>query len=566
MFAERAERLFLRLSTKLPDTRRVTFENQPHIAMLRSQLSKIHEETALSPMQVDLFGQITRALRDRASLSDLLRQTVDGLILWLSVERGLLLTRATTAEGEVKLVPRVARGLSRDDLRGEQLQLSMTLAKRAMDTLEPVVAVDAADGADISSSIAILKLRSVLAVPLIARGKTLGVVYLDDRVRRGAFGPKEIAWVRLLATQAALAISDRMDQIRERRLTRSALAAKRRLEESLHATESALEQALASQPAVDVRGFRHDYREIVGQSAPLRKVLSMLDRLADSSDPNLSVLIAGESGTGKELIARAIHRTGPRRSGPFVAENVSAMPEPLLESALFGHVRGAFTGADKSRSGLFVAANGGTLFLDEIGEMSLSMQAKLLRALQEREVRALGSDRTTRIDVSIISATHRNLEELVSHGKFRQDLLYRLAVISVDLPPLRERREDIPPLVHHLLSIHAPKGRRVRITKSALTQLMSAPWPGNVRQLDNELRRAVLLAGDTIDVEHLSVTQGAFDGAGSFRDQMDMFEKKLVARAISDTGGNVSAAAKVLGVSRFGLQKMLKRLGISALE
>jgi transcriptional regulator with PAS, ATPase and Fis domain len=293
-------------------------------------------------------------------------------------------------------------------------------------------------------------------------------------------------------------------------------------------------------------------------------MLKLVDRVASSEVP---VLLVGESGSGKELIARAIHRNGSRSSGAFVAENCGAIPETLLETTLFGHVRGAFTGAARPRAGLFEVADRGTLFLDEIGEMSLGMQAKLLRALQDGEIRPVGSDRARKVSVRLITATHRNLAAMVASSKFREDLYYRLNVISVSIPSLRDRASDVPLLVNHFLAQHAGK-RRVRISKAALDRLAAHGWPGNVRQLENEVRRALVLADDLILPEHLSPElhgQGEPRGVEelNLRRRLDALEVELVTIALRRTEGNQTRAAELLGLSRFGLQKMMKRLEIS---
>jgi len=559
--AERLARRVARLEEDVPLRYRATFAAMPWVASSRGAEGRV-EDLGLAQGQIELLAAISRGLRDRTSLGDLLRQVVDGLVLWVGVERGLLLLRAPDGS----LVPRVGRGLSRDDLRGDQLALSKTLAKRALDTLEPVVAVDASGDAAVTASIHALRLRSVLAVPLVARGEALGVVYLDDRIRRGAFGPREVAWVRLLATQAAAAIADARDALRLRRLARRAERARVQLEKALAKTESELMIARAE---LAPRGTRHKYNAIIGDGAAIRQMLALVDRVTDAADARIPVLIAGESGTGKELIARAIHENGPRKRGPFVAENCGAIPEPLLESTLFGHVRGAFTGADRARIGLFEIANGGTLLLDEIGEMSLAMQAKLLRVLQEAEVRPVGGERSTKIDVRVIGATHRDLEAMVRDGRFREDLYYRLAVVTVTVPPLRDRTEDLPALIEHFVRRYG-NGRKLRVTRAAVGVLAAAPWPGNVRQLENELRRAMVLCDDVLDVEDLSPDlrvprRGGRDGGPpGLRDQLDALERRLVVEALRRAAGNQTHAAKALGVSRFGLQKMMKRLGLAA--
>jgi len=520
-------------------------------------------ESSFSAEQVGDVEGLVRALGRRDELRSLLRQVVDALVLWTGVERGLLLLRAPGG----RLMPRAARNLARSDLSGVQLELSRSLAERALEVGEPVVAVDAAgDLPAVHESVHALKLRSVLAVPLIAHGEALGVVYLDDRVRRGAFGPGELAWVRLVATLAAVAIADARAQLFLRRAARRAERAEARLAGDLARREAELdvaERELAR--ATGHRETRFAYEAIVGESEPLRAMLRVVDRVTASEVP---VLINGESGSGKELVARAIHANGPRARGAFVSENCGAVPEGLLESTLFGHVRGAFTGAVRPRAGLFEVAHQGTLFLDEIAEMSLGMQAKLLRALQDGEIRAVGSETVRMVDVRVIGATHRDLAALVREGRFREDLFYRLNVIAVSVPPLRARAGDVPLLVQHLVKAHAGE-RRIRVSRAALDALCAFGWPGNVRQLENEIRRALVLCDETIDVEHLSpevrdreASEASRVDGLNLRRRLDVLEAELVRKALQRTQGNQTRAAELLGVSRFGLQKMMKRLEI----
>jgi serine/threonine-protein kinase PknK len=300
----------------------------------------------------------------------------------------------------------------------------------------------------------------------------------------------------------------------------------------------------------------------------MRTLLRLVDRVTTSDVP---VLVEGESGTGKELVARAMHENGPRQKRAFVSENCGAVPEPLLESTLFGHVKGAFTGASHSRPGLFEIADGGTLFLDEIGEMPLTMQTKLLRVLQDGEVRAVGGERSRKVDVRLIAATHRDIEAMVAAKTFREDLFYRLNVIRVRVPPLRERPEDIPLIVHHLIAKHAP-GKKPKVSRAAMERLMAFPWPGNVRQLENEVRRALVLIADeaVLEVSDLSIDvqrggPGAAREAGlDLKSRVDSLERELLREALGKTRGNQTKAAELLGLSRFGLQKMMKRLGIEA--
>lgn len=510
--------------------------------------------------QLSDVESLLRALSQRRGFRALLNQTLDLLLLWTRVERGLLLLRAP---GE-KLVVRAARNLDRLDLTEDQRNLSFSMAERALREGRPIVAVDAIN--DLSAmhrSVHALHLRSVLAVPLSARGEVLGVAYLDDRVRRGAFGENELSWVGLIGTIAALAILDERDRLRLERAARRAHCAEKRLAERLTEREARLELAERELSRVaGERKLRGDYSHIVGRSKSMYDLLQLVDRVSQSDIP---ALIVGESGTGKELIARAIASAGPRKNAAFVAENCSAVPETLLESTLFGHKKGSFTGATRDQAGLFELAHRGTLFLDEIGDMPLSMQTKLLRVLQEGEVRSLGAGRTQKVDVRVIVATHKDLRAMVLEGRFREDLYYRLNVVTLQLPPLRERREDIPSLVAHFLDKYS-KGRACTLSESALHRLIDFPWPGNVRQLENEIRRMVVLGGEELTAADLSpeVLNGSLDlpQATTLKDKVDLLERRLVLEALEQARGNRTRAAETLGLSRFGLQKMIQRLEI----
>lgn len=515
----------------------------------------------LSQEQIAHIESLIRSLGRRDALRDLLSQVVDALVLWTGVERGLLLLHAPGG----KLQPRVGRNLRRTDLHGEQLQLSYSLAERALALGEPVVAVDATRELEsVHVSVHALKLRSVLAVPLIAQGQALGVVYLDDRVRQGAFGDRELAWVRLVAAVAAAAIADARDRLTLRRAVRRAERAEQQVSKALARREAELGQVRVElAQSRGARAHRFCYDEIVGESLAMRQLLSVVDRVVQSEVP---VLIYGESGTGKELIARAVHRNSQRAQAGFVAENCGAIPESLLESTLFGHTKGAFTGAIRARAGLFDVADGGTLFLDEIGEMSPGMQTKLLRVLENGEIRPVGGERSHRVNVRVIAATHRNLEALVQCGAFRQDLFYRLNVVQLTVPPLRERFGDIPSLTRHFLARHSD-GRNIVVTAQAQALLSSFHWPGNIRQLENEIRRAIVLCEGQIRPEHLSpeVREGAHGATSSahalcMRDRVTALEYDLIREAMDKTDGNLTRAAELLGLSRFGLQKMVKRL------
>jgi transcriptional regulator with PAS, ATPase and Fis domain len=305
------------------------------------------------------------------------------------------------------------------------------------------------------------------------------------------------------------------------------------------------------------------FHGVIAESPNMLEVMRLCRRVARAAVP---VLIHGESGTGKELIARALHAESPRAERPFIVENCGAIPEALLESALFGHVKGAFTGADRNRVGLFEAADGGTLFLDEVGEMSPAMQVRLLRVLSDGEVRPVGSNRSRRVDVRLVTASHRDLEKMVETGGFREDLFFRIAVVRLDLPPLRERTLDIPRLVAHFVEKHGQAG--ATMTRAAMDLLLAHPFPGNVRELENEVHRALVLSDGEIHPEHLSANLRAradevsLENPRRLRGQIDALERRLIREALTLHRGNQSQAAKTLGVSRYGLQKMITRLGL----
>jgi two-component system response regulator HupR/HoxA len=319
---------------------------------------------------------------------------------------------------------------------------------------------------------------------------------------------------------------------------------------------------------------RYSFDQIVGSSPAMNQVFELMEKVAET---DATVLISGETGTGKDLVARAIHYAGPRKAQRFVAQNCAALPDTLLESELFGHRRGAFTGAHADKKGLFEVAHRGTIFLDEVGETHPGMQVRLLRVLQDGEIRPLGSSETRRVDVRIIAATNRDLRRDVETGRFREDLYYRLRVVEVRLPPLRERRSDIPLLAHHFLDVANRKmGRRIQgFTNAAMDRLAGYAWSGNVRELENEIERTVALAGDapTIGEEMLSEhirgapvaapIELATDPPGEvdLNRAVDALKQRMITQALRETGSKTRAAER-LGIPRQSLQKMMKRLGL----
>jgi transcriptional regulator with PAS, ATPase and Fis domain len=308
---------------------------------------------------------------------------------------------------------------------------------------------------------------------------------------------------------------------------------------------------------------------MIGTSANIQDVLRMISRLKDTRTP---VLISGESGTGKELAARAIHFRGSMAKTPFVAVDCGSLVPTLMESELFGYEKGAFTGATKTKAGLFQAANGGAIFLDEIGELPLEMQAKLLRVLQEKEVRPVGSNQNVSVDVRVIAATNRDLEAAYRAGTFRKDLYFRLNVVTVHLPPLRERRSDIPVLVHHFLERYA-QGAHIQVTAAAMNSLLHYDWPGNIRELENCIARGVTL-GDrkTIDLVDLppairseqsdSIVSASPDSTSLSTTALSEMERMTILRVFEQANGDKALAGKMLGISRATLYRKLKRYNL----
>jgi len=314
--------------------------------------------------------------------------------------------------------------------------------------------------------------------------------------------------------------------------------------------------------------FKFD--SFISNSPKMDEVLSVASRAAESK---ATILITGESGTGKEVLAKAIHFASSRKDKPFIAVNIPALPETLLESELFGHEKGAFTGAEKLKKGRFELADKGTIFLDEIGDVPLNIQVKLLRVLQEQKIERLGSTENIDIDVRIITATHQNLESKIKDGSFREDLFYRLNIVSINIPPLRERREDILPMIEHFIIYFANENHKgkIEISKEVVDLLMKYNYPGNVRELENIIERAVVLCRDKIvtlnDIpdsikgfkKEILIKQ---TGSGTLNEQVEALEKKLIYDALSQSGGNQTVAAKLLGLTERNIRYKIQKYGI----
>ncbi len=391
-------------------------------------------------------------------------------------------------------------------------------------------------------------------LPLMNSGQASGVLQLISR-RKNAFAGQDVEFLNQVANQVAIALKNALEY-EELTATNSRLA---------EAEERSQNENLALREQIERTSM---FEDIVGSSPALRKVLSQVSKVAPSDS---TVLILGETGTGKELIARAIHKRSMRAKRAFIAVNCAAIPQSLIASELFGHEKGAFTGATQRRLGRFEAANGGTIFLDEVGDVPPEIQVALLRVLQEREIERVGSDRPIPIELRVVAATHRDLDQLVAEGKFRQDLLYRLNVVPINVPSLRERAEDIPLLVEYFVDRYGKKsGKKFKsIDKEALKRFQAYDWPGNIRELQNVIERAVILSdGDTFFVDETWIKRKQPETAGSIGALSGVLlkqEKEMIEAALAESGGRISGsmgAAAKLKLPRATLEAKIKRLSI----
>ncbi|HVK67106.1 MAG TPA: sigma-54-dependent Fis family transcriptional regulator [Polyangium sp.] len=460
--------------------------------------------------------EINRAIAGEVDLGRLLEKVTDHAIALLGAERGFVILKSTQPRDEADPAAGLPFALSVHAFRGREgddahARFSQSIAERVVHIGEPIVTVSAREDARMAGYVSVhqLMLQSIACVPIRARGgEVIGALYLETRLRPAMGFTDELPTLVALADQVAITIETARlvgENARRARELEKKSAELERANGDLEAARAELEELLG-QRTEELKATKRDlrsaravikghfgYEGLVGRSEAMRRVYALIDRVKDTDIP---VLVVGESGTGKEVVARAIHNAGPRAKKPFVGINVGAIPEHLLESELFGHVRGAFTGADRDRRGLFREAEGGTILLDEIGEMPPKMQAGLLRVLQEKLVRPVGGAREEPVNTRVVAATHRDLVAMTAAGTFREDLLYRLHVVEVRVPPLRERIEDIPILIDHFLGIFAARYGRERrsVSRAALRRLMGHGWPGNVRQLENVLLNAWVLS------------------------------------------------------------------------
>ena len=450
-----------------------------------------------------------------------------------------ILTRVRGQEGESGAIP-----------------ITRSVFRKVVSERAAVVAADAPNDVGQTESLMGASIRSTLGVPLWRGEEILGVIQVDNRVTAGVFTSADLEVMAVLAHGASLAVANA-------RLVKRLRSAEERLKK-----ENAF---LKGREETRRTGGKGGQPEIIGESQAIHALIQQLDKVVDT---RVTVLIEGETGTGKELIAASVHYRSRRRDKLFVGQNCAAMPENLLESELFGHKKGAFTGAHEEKKGLFEIADGGTLFLDEVTEMPVSLQSKLLRVLQEGEIRPVGATQEKRINVRIVAATNRNMEKEVAEGRFREDLYYRLKVFPLRVPPLRERREDIPLLAKHFLARYStelgkPAGG---FSQQTAELLQSYDWPGNVRELQNEVQRLVIQIdpGGFVTPDLLSPRVRQVEGMiervkptkGTLKEMMDQLERWLLIEALREHGNNKTAAAKSLGITREGLHKKLRAFGL----
>jgi Nif-specific regulatory protein len=474
--------------------------------------------------------EISQALNSVHTLEPLLNRVMDLAIESLNAERGFVILKDDSTV-ELKIV--VARNMEGENVR-DLSKISQSVVRSVLNDSKPVLTHDAKVDFKGSESVRLHNIVSIMCVPLMEKDKVFGAIYVDSTSQRGVFSDEDLQFLTIFANQAGAVI------------------------ESARLHESVLDENVRLRG--EVRKI-YGHKAMIGKSQKMVQFFELMERVIDS---DASVLLLGETGTGKELAARTIHYNGPRRDGNFVPLYCGSLPETLLESELFGAKKGAYTGADRDRPGLFEIADDGTLFFDEVCDVGQPMQAKVLRALQEGEFRRIGETRVRRADVRIISATNKDIRKEVREGRFREDLFYRLNVISITLPPLRERKEDIPLLADHFLARYAAKARRPveGFTDGAMEKLMAHGYPGNVRELENMIERAVLLARtDRVTQDEITSEMGALRDEPTSTLLAD-HEKAFILDVLEKKGGNRRKTAEALGISLRALQYRLKEWGV----
>ena len=487
-----------------------------------------------SKTSLDALSEIALTINSIQDPNLLLEKILEIAMDTLEAERGFVLIK--NEDEEQGFTIRSKRNVSAVQL-ADLMELSTSVVAEVLQKGEPVILFEAMEDKryGTSDSIVLQKIQSIACMPLCIRENQIGAIYLDSVSRRSHFTGDSLPFLSALSNQAAIAIENV-------RLYQALREENRRLRGEIKRI--------------------HGFDEIVGQSPKMQQVFGTMSRLLDT---DATILIEGESGTGKELVARAIHYNGLRKDNPFITLFCGSLPDSLLESELFGHKKGAFTGAASDKAGLFEAAHEGTIFLDEVGDLTPRIQTALLRVLQEGEVKRVGENKIRTVDVRVISATNKPLRELIKTSEFREDLYYRLNTISMTLPPLRHRRTDIPILAHHFLDKYAINQRNYikGFKPEALSALEKYNWPGNVRELENTVRRSVVLAAEEfIGVDDLQLPAQSQSDVLEAGITLKEAEQRLVENTLAEYDGNISESARVLGVSRSWLHYKLKEWGI----
>lgn len=460
-------------------------------------------------------------LMQQSSVDELLGALLDDVIELTGAARGMVLL-VDAGEPSTQARVRASRDVKREIIENPSGQISDSIVRQVIESKRPLIVSDALSDTTFGKSVSVmsLKLSSVMCAPLLSQGDVIGVIYLGNDEIKHLFDRRQLDLLTIFSAQASLILQNAM------------------LLTALKADKEKLSAELA-----DKR-----FGEIIGSCPSMLEVFRKLQKVATT---DISVLITGETGTGKELIAREIHRRSQRAKGPFVTVNCGAIPENLIESEMFGHVKGAFTGAIASRTGKFQQADGGTLFLDEVGELPLLLQVKLLRAIQERVVIRVGDSRPEKCDIRILAATNRNLEEMIQAGGFREDLYYRLNVVNLWLPPLRERGDDVLIIAKALLSKYSEElNRPVKgFAPQALPAIRKYPWPGNIRQLENRIKKALVLCDRTLlNPEDLDLGPEAQAPIVPLEKAKEDFQRSYVLEVLERNNGNRTQTARDLGV------------------
>ncbi len=479
-------------------------------------------ESEAAPTMADLdayakLHEFSEKLMQKRDLGELLDALMDAVIEISNADKGFLILM-----GGDTLDVKVARNLKRENIADAVSQLSDSIVAKVVRSRRPVIISDAMHDAEFagSKSIMALKLTSVICAPLLDRGRLLGLIYVGNDSVVDLFQEETLRVLTVFSAQASLIVANAL------------------LLDELRVDNKKLHERLEQ--------FR--FGEIVGTSPPMQQVFRKVEKIAPT---DISVLITGETGTGKELIAREVHLRSPRTGKPFITINCGAIPENLLESELFGHVKGAFTGAVSNKQGKFQSADGGTLFLDEIGEMPLELQVKILRALQERVVIRVGDTRSENVDIRVLAATNRDLEKEIAGGRFREDLYYRLNVVNVHLPPLRERGEDVLVIARYLLSRYSREfDAKVKgFSPNATVAIRKYNWPGNIRELENRIKKAVVLCDSSvIGPDDLGLTGDVLPNILTLAEAKEKFQRDYINEVLTLNSGNRTKTARDLGV------------------